>query len=297
MASLQSWIDQTRGHLLSGHQEQRNTVAVGGYTAGSGTLTLASAVSGIVAGTRLSVGLNTFYVLSVNTTGLAATVLGGQAGTTDANAVAGDLVRVNPMVTDSEILNALMAEVDDLSAPDNGLFQIKTVSLTATTGIGYDLTGVSSLLDVYEVRPQATGTQSWWTQMAKLDWRLDRNADTALFPSGLSLQLFGTTTPGYAIRVLYRAGFVFPPTTATDLSTTGMPGTSYDIPPIGAAMRLMAPREIKRNRTEFQSDTRRAAEVPPGAVQGSYRGLMMLRQARVAAEAARLTAAYPDKRF
>lgn len=297
MATLADWINQTRGHLLSGHQEQRNTLAVGGYTAGSGTLSFASATAGIVAGTRLSIGLNTFYVLSVNTSGLAATVLGGQAGTADVNALAGDLVRVNPMITDHEINTALAAEVDDLSAPDNGLFQMKSVSLTATTGIGYDMTGVTSLLDIYEVRPQATGTQSWWRQMSKFDWRLDRNADTALFPSGLSLQLFGATVPGYAIRVLYRAGFVFPPTVATDLNTTGLPVTAYDIPPIGAAMRLMAPREIKRNRTEYQSDTRRAAEVPPGAVAGSYRGLMMLRQARVASEAARLLSAYPDRRL
>lgn len=297
MATLLNWVDRTRGHLLSGHQEQRNTLAAN-YTAGSGTLTFASATNGIVANTRLSIGTNTFFVLSVNTSGLAATVLGGQGGSTDANAVTGDLVRVNPMVTDFEIVGCLQDELADLSAPDNGLFQIKSVTLAYLANtVGYDLAGVTDLIDIYEVRAQDSGTRAWWTQMSKAMWRLDRSADTALFSSGLSLQVFGPAFNGYALRVLYRSGFVFPPTMATDLATTGLPATAFDIPPIGAAMRLMAPREIKRNRTEFQSDTRRAAEVPPGAVAGSYRGLMMLRQARVASEAARLLSAYPDRRL
>lgn len=297
MATLTTWIDQTRAHLLSGHQEQRNTLAAN-YTAGSGTLSFASAINGIVAGTRLSISLNTFYVLSVNTSGLSATVLGGQGGSSDANAVTGDLVRVNPMVTDFEINTALSAEVSDLSAPDNGLFQISALNLAyVSRTVGYDLTGVTDLIDVYEVRAQDSGTAAWWRQIPKNDWRLDRNADTSLFPSGMSLQVFGDAASGYNLRVLYRTGFTFPATLSTDLTTTGLPTTAYDIAPIGAAMRLMAPREIKRNRSEHQSDTRRAAEIPPGAVANSYRGLMMLRQARVQSEAARLVARYPDRRF
>lgn len=292
MSTLATWIGRTRGHLLSGHQEQRNTLSAN-YTAGSGALTFSGVMNGIVANTRLSISTNTFYVVSV--TGQTATVTAGESGSIDANATTGTVVRVNPMVTDHEIMMTLGDELSDLSAPDSGLFQMKTVSLTATTGIGYDLTGVTDIIDVYDVRPQASGTESWWRQMGKFEYRLDRNADTALFPSGLSLQVFGTSAVGLAIRVLYRSGFVVPTATTDDLTTTGLPATAWDIPPIGAAMRLMAPREVKRNRTEAQSDTRRATEVPPGAVTNSYRGLALLRDQRIQAEAGRLLSQYPDR--
>lgn len=292
MTTLSSWIGRTRGHLLSGHQEQRNTLSTG-YTAGSGTLTFTGTMGGIVANTRLSISTNTFFVISV--TGQTATVTAGESGSIDANALTGAVVQVNPMITDHEILTALGDEMLDLSAPDNGLFQIKTVSLTASTAIGYDLAGVTDILDIYEVRPQDAGTFLWWRQTDRFQYRLDRNADTALFPSGMSLQMFGDSASGSAIRLLYKSGFVVPTDPTTDLATTGLPLTAYDIPPLGAAMRLMAPREVKRNRTETQSDTRRAAEVPPGAVANSYRGLALLREQRIQAELGRLLAQYPNK--
>ena len=56
----------------------------------------------------------------------------------------------------------------------------------------------------------------------------------------------------------------------------------------------MAGREIKRNFTESQGDTRRAGEVAPGAVMQSSRNLQILRQQRITAESARLDALYPN---
>jgi hypothetical protein len=58
-------------------------------------------------------------------------------------------------------------------------------------------------------------------------------------------------------------------------------------------MRLMAGREVKRNFTESQGDTRRAEEVPSGAVANSMLQLQRLRRDRVMAEAARLNRQYP----
>ena len=55
----------------------------------------------------------------------------------------------------------------------------------------------------------------------------------------------------------------------------------------------MSGREIKRNFTESQGDTRRASEVPPGAILQSSRQLQVLRVQRIAAKAARLDAMYP----
>jgi hypothetical protein len=55
----------------------------------------------------------------------------------------------------------------------------------------------------------------------------------------------------------------------------------------------MAPREIKRNFTESQGDTRRGEEVTSGAIGNSIQNLQRLRRDRIQAEAARLIRGYP----
>jgi hypothetical protein len=56
---------------------------------------------------------------------------------------------------------------------------------------------------------------------------------------------------------------------------------------------MMASREIRRNFTEAQGDTRRAEEVPPGAVRDSISNILRLRRDRILAEKAKLTRQYP----
>lgn len=299
MSTLQTWVDTTRRQLMSGRQEQRN-VLLGAYTAGSGTLTFSTEITGIVPGARLSVGLNNFYVLTVNSSAQSATVVGGQDGTTDANAAGSSMVRVNPRFTDFEIVSELQNDLIDLSSPGNGLFQVTTVALTADLGlVGYDLAPPAGFIDIYNilVANSPVGTYKDWSELDQINWRLDRNASTSLFPSGYSLQLFWPLSTGNAIRVQCRVGFTIPTALTDNLTTTGLPTTAYDIPPLGAAMRLMAPREIKRNFTEAQGDSRRSSEVPAGAVANSFRPLGALRAQRIASEAGRLVAAYVDKRW
>lgn len=299
MATLQTWVDTTRRHLMSGRQEQRNTL-LGAYTAGSGVLTFSTEIEGIVPGSRLSIGLNNFYVISVNSAGKSAVVLGGQDGTTDANALAGVMVRVNPRFTDFELMTELQNDLVDLSAPGNGLYQITTVALTGDLGVvGNNFAAPANFVDIYKitVANSSVGAYNDWSELDQINWRLDRNASTTVFPAGYSLQIFWPVSTGSAIRVQCRAGFTVPTALTDNLTTTGLPTTAYDIPPLGAAMRLMAPREIKRNFTESQGDSRRASEVGAGAVANSFRSLGALRAQRIASEAARLTAAYTDKRW
>lgn len=296
MATLSTWVDRTRSHLMSGRSEERNTLSVS-YTAGSGSLTLTSPLGGVVAGGRISIGLNTFYVSAIPESGTTITVIGGQEGTTDANAAGGALVRVGPRFTDADVVDALTTDLADLSAPDNGLFQMKSLDLTyANFTTGYDV-AAADMIDLYEVRAQASGTAKDWVKLAKAGYDLERNADTAVFPSGLALMLRQPGANGLKVRLLYRAGFVAPLLLATDLATTGLPLTAYDIPPMGAAMRLVSTREVKRNFTETQGDTRRAGEVQAGAVTQSMRPLAALRMARIQAEAARLMAQYADRKW
>ena len=296
MSTGQSWVDLTRQHLTMGRQEERNTLAAP-YTPGLGALVFTYDLGGIVPGTRLSIGPNTFYVMDVSTVAKTASVVGGQEGSVDEAAATGTVARVAPRFTDAEILRALAAELADLSAPDNGLFQMKSATVTFDQGlVGYDLSGVADdLLDVYEVRAKQPGGTGGWTVVEKFYWRLDRAAPLSEFPSGLSLQMLHAGYNGLDVRVIYRAGFDYPASLASSLSVTGLPATAYDIPPAGAAMRLVMPMEVKRAALESQGDTRRAAEVQPGASLSAARALAAWRAQRIQAESARLVAQWPDR--
>ena len=286
------WINSTRSYLMSGYSEERNKLSAA-YTAGDTTLTFTYPLGGIRPGARLSIGTNTFYVWSVD--GQIATVSGGEDSSTDANAASGTVVKVGPRFTDDEIWKALDSDLSDLSSPSSGLFGIGTLDLTYNAIVnGYDLSSVSDLISIYEVKYLTPGPQMDNPRIHTAGWRLNRNAITTQFPSGISLQLFEPAYPGYNVRIVYRKYFTMPTTTATNVSTSGLLASAYDLPPLGAAIRLMAGREIKRNFTESQGDTRRAGEVAAGAVMQSSRNLQILRQQRITAESARLDALYPN---
>jgi hypothetical protein len=293
MTTGNDWINSTRSYLMNGFTENRNQLA-SAYTAGGTTLTFSHPMDGIRSGARLSIGTNTFYVWSVNNQ--IATVTGGDDGSTDANAAVGALVRVSPRFTDDEIWKMLTADLADLSSPASGLFGIGTVDLTYNPIVnGYDLTSIAQdLISIYEIKYLTPGPQLDNPRIHTENWRLNRNAITTQFPSGMSVQLFESGYPGYNVRVVYRKYFSMPTTAVANVASTGLLPSAYDLPPIGAAIRLMSGREIKRNFVESQGDTRRASEVPAGAIAQSSRNLQMLRQQRITAESARLEALYPN---
>jgi hypothetical protein len=278
---------------MNGFVENRNKLSQA-YAAGDTTLVFSYPIDGIRPGARLSIGTNTFYVWAIS--GQTATVSGGDDGSTDIAASAGALVRVSPRFTDDEIWKMLTSDLADLSSPSSGLFGIGTVDLTYNAIVnGYDLTSIAQdMISIYEVKYLTPGPQLDNPRIHTTGWRLNRNANTSQFPSGMSLQLFEPAYPGYNVRVVYRKYFSMPTTAAANVNASGLLPSAQDLPPIGAAIRLMAGREIKRNFTESQGDTRRATEVPPGAIMQSSRNLQILRQQRITAESARLDALYPN---
>ena len=292
MTTGNDWINSTRSYLMSGYAEERNKLSTA-YTAGDTTLTFTYPLGGIRPGARLCIGLNTFYVWSVD--GQVATISAGEDSSTDANAASGSVVKVSPRFTDNEIWKALKDDLYDLSAPSSALFDTGTIDLTYNAIVnGYDLSSADNLISIYEVKYLTPGPQMDNPRINSNGWRLNRDAITSQFPSGISLQLFQPAYPGYNVRIVYRKYFTIPSSITTDVSTTGLLDSALDLPPLGAAIRLMAGREIKRNFTESQGDTRRAGEVAPGAVMQSVRNLQVLRQQRIAAEAGRLDALYPS---
>lgn len=292
MTTAQQWVDETRSLLMGGQVEELNRLD-GGYTAGGTSLLMEFPLRGIQPGARISIGLNTFLVWEVN--GLTVTVSGGQEGSTDGNASTGSLVRVRPRFTDFEIFRTLNYDLHDLSAPANGLFQVDAKSFTYDSVVsGYNMSSVDSdVLSVIEVRYETVDDSKLWPRLHSDKYRLARSVPTSDFSSGLALMIYEPANQGYSIYVTFRAPFTQLATLASTKTSTGLPSSAWDLPPLGAAIMLMSGREVKRNFTEAQGDTRRAAEVGPGAVSQSAAGLRLQRRDRIVAERNRLESLYP----
>ena len=91
----------------------------------------------------------------------------------------------------------------------------------------------------------------------------------------------------------YKTGFTALSAMSTALSTVGLHSEGYDLPALGAALRLMSTRPVRREFIDEQGSSRRADEVPAGAISASMRDLRALRETRINAEAARLDQQYP----
>lgn len=290
--TLSEWVDEVRHHLDGNQPDTYNTLAAA-WTAGGGSMTFTQALGNIGPGTVLSMGENTLLVLAANPTARTVTVVPAWGSSVDTDAEPGTVVRINPRFTDHRIVKALNAALPALSA--NGLYRIGTETFGYVDDVqGYPLE-IPDLLRVLEVRRQTCGSTLSWPRVRAGKWRLVQDAPTADFPAGQAIRLL-EGEPGFSVQVVYAAEFE----TLTGLSTlvteSGVPVTALDVPPLGAAINLMAGREVARNNPGSQGDTRRADEVGAGAVGRSYGGLVGQYRTRLDEEARRLRARYGPAR-
>lgn len=289
--TLSEWVAEVRYHLDAHTHDLINTLA-SAYTTGSGSLVFTYALGNIGAGSVLSLGENTFYVLAVDTGTKTATVTAGWEASTDANADAGSVVRVNPRFTDHRIVKALNHGLSMLSSPDNGLYAVTTTDLAYTDGVeGYNL-DVANFLKVLQVRRETADSALDWPKVRSSDWDVLEEASTDDFAAGRALRV-RTAEPGYSVQVVCATLFTALSGLSTQVYTSGIPSSAEDIPPLAAAIYLMSGREVRRNTMSSQGDTRRAEEVPQGAIGRSYGGLVGLMQRRIREEASRLRAQWP----
>jgi hypothetical protein len=260
------------------------------------TLAFDFELGGIAAGSFVAIDLELFYIWQVSSApSRQVNVARAQRGSIATNHTAGAMVYVNPKFSKFAMFTAVNADLGDLSAPNNGLFAEGVVTLTYNPAIiGYDLAGVTDLIEVLEVKYDDTGPQKEWPIIRR--WELRRDSATSDFSSGLALAIYEDAQPGRPIRVTYSKPFAPFVNLTDDLAVSGLPATASDIPPLGAALRLQSMREGQRNFNESQGDSRRAAEVPVGAQLAGVRGPAGLRMSRIAAERSRLRKKWPYRR-
>ena len=306
MTTAATILNRANRQLLSGTVEQRNKLA-GAINASTDTVTFLYELEGIRRGQVFEVDSELFYVWAVSPGAKSATVERGFNGTTAAAHDANALVTVNPRFPRNQMLEALNDELADLSSPTNGLFKVVSFDLDYNgSDEMIDLPGVTNLQDMISVsvryltddyipirRYRVVRDVPTDDYIPLRRYRVVRDVPTDDFPSGIALRMDQSVLAG-RLRIVYKTAFTALTTESQDVtSVAGVPASCDDILALGVQIRLMSPREIKRNFTESQGDTRRADEVPQGAVGNSMQGLMRLRRDRITAEAMRLARLYP----
>lgn len=283
--TVSSLIETTRRHLY-GMQQGSFNFLTSTIDDNDTTFTFDLPAGGIVAGSIVGIDDEILFVKSV--TGQVATVARGWDGTTAASHTAAAIIEVSPRFPRFAIKQALK---DEIASWPRSLYKQSTIEIAGnTTSRAYNLTSLGSFHDVLDVwRDPYSGSTA---PVPIVGWRLQRDAETDDYASGKALILPAELAEAVALRVTYSAPFTVSTfADATDVEATcGLAFSMTDIPPYGAAWRLLAPREIKRTFTESQPEPRTSEEVPAGAALRTAAGMKALRDQRIVEEADRLAA-------
>ena len=289
MSTVGQIIDRAQRQLMSGTVEERNKLA-SSVSATATTLVMTYDLGGMHPGTLIQIDSEIMYVWESTPGTKTVVVERGQNGSTAAAHSASDVVTVNPKFPRNQILEAINDELADLGSPMNALFQVKNLDFTYNASRRQvNLQVIGEIIDIVDVRYRYIATDYKSVNNAKLM----RNMPTKDFPSGYALRV-DSIIPSSEMRVTYKAPFTRVTQENDNLQNiAGFPESAEDILIMGAQIRLVAPREVKRNFSESQGDTRRAEEVPNGAIANSIVNLIRMRRDRITAEAARLARQYP----
>ena len=247
-------------------------------------------VTGINEGMILSSGLNVWYVKGVSVNDRKVFVVPGIDNSPNSGVAVNDMVFVRPRMTDWYAFNILNDEIRSLSAPTNGLYQLKSWQADVDpTYQSYDVpSAANDLLSLHRVRYRLPGTPDVYVDLPTVAWRWHTGTDTN------RVQLLRNIPVGTEVEFVYKAPFSAATSLSDDVvATCGLAPTMTDIPPLGVAMMLLQTTESRRVQIQTQGDARRADEVPATANSNAASQLRRLYRERVQDEYSRLTARLP----
>jgi len=291
MTTVATVLNRASRQMLAGAVEERNKLATS-LDSSATSVVATYDLGGLRTGSVFEIESELLYVWDANPATKTLTVERGYAGTTAASHTSGAILTLSPRFPRAQMLDAVNAELDDLSSTMNGLFRVVTVDLTYNgSDRQINITSSGTVLELLDVRLRYLADEHPVIHGV----RLQTGLPTTDFASGNTL-VFDDDIMAGTVRVRYKAPFVRATSESSDLTTDCfLPTTCDDIVETGVMLRMMNAREIKRNFIESQGDTRRPDEVPPGAIRDSATSLVRLRRERIIAEAARLKAQYPIK--
>ena len=289
MSTAGALLDRVARQLLSGTIEERNKLATA-VDSDDTSFVLSYELGALRAGAVFEIDSELRYVWEATVGSKTLVVERGYAGTTAASHSVGAVITINPRFPKQQMLDALNQDIDDLSSPANGLFRVVTQDVSYNgSDRQVNLTSASSVIDLIDVRLRYLADD--FPVIRRV--RLARDLPTADFASGFALTFDESVMAG-TLRVRYKAPYTrVSALTDSIQSVAYVPVNMEDILELGVMSRLLSMREVKRNFIESQGDTRRADEVPPGAMRDSFSNILRLRRDRIVAEAARLARQYP----
>ena len=289
MSTVGTVVDRTIRQLMSGTVEERNKVS-SAITATATSVTFQYDLGGMRPGGVIQIDAELMYIWEVSSGTKTIVVERAWNGTTIASHVSGSIAIVDPKFPRSQIIEAINAELDDLSSPMNGLFQIKTMEVNYN-GVWsmINLPTTDKIIDLVSVSLRYLATD--YPKIRRC--RLIRDLPNDDFNSGYGIRFDEQVRAGRMI-IVYKTPFINVSSETQNLQNiAGVPSSCEDILIMGAQIRLVSPREVKRNFTESQGDTRRAEEVPTGSVSSSINNIIRMRRDRITSEAAKLARQYP----
>lgn len=289
MSTVAQLIDRTQRQLLSGVIEERNKLAIE-VDASATSMVFTYDVGSIRPGSTVEIDSELIYIWEITTGNKTATVERGFNGTVAAPHAVASICTVSPRFPRSQILEAFNDDLADLVSPLNGLYRVRVLDVNYNgSDTMINLPTVGDVIDLLDVRVRYLSTD--YPLIRKC--ALIRNLPTSDFGSGTAIK-FNETPRSGVLRITYKAPFNPIIKELDDVQQNcGYPLSAEDILVMGAEIRLMAPREIKRNFTESQGDTRRSDEVPAGSISNSINNLLRIKRDRVMAEAMKLDSHYP----
>ena len=289
MSTAGAVITRASRQLLSGTVEERNKLATT-VTSADTSIVLSYDLGGFREGSVIEIESELMYVWTATSATKTLEVERGYDGTTAAAHTAGKVTVVNPRFPRQQMLDALNADIDDLSSTVNGLFRVVAQDISYNgSGRQINLISASGVIDLLDVRLRYLADDYPIIRNV----RLQRNLPTADFASGIAI-VFDEAVMAGTLRVVTKREFTRVTAEANDMQSVAfIPASCEDILEMGVILRMMNGREIKRNFIESQGDTRRSEEVPPGSTRDSLTNIQRLRRERIVAEAARLKQQYP----
>ena len=288
MTTVADLVEDTKRHLYGTSRLALNVLdtTIGELPT---SVTLTYDVQGIQQGSIISIDDEIMYVFNVDSTTKTATVHRGFMGTVPAAHLGGALVEVNPRFPRQFIKEALKQEINSY-APR--LFRVTAHNVPAsgiTTSFDMPVSDYLHVVDIYGERSGYTG------RSRLLHYNDIRDADPVDFPSGSSLHILEPVSSTTILRVRVARTFdtsIFNDATEVE-GTIGLEDYMIDIPPIGAAWRLLSSRETPRTNMAAQPEPRRAEEVPPGHISTVANTLRDIRNHRISEAQFMLRERYP----
>lgn len=289
MTTVADWIATTRRYVYGNNTGIVNRLPAT-LAAGATQFILEFTLSArTTPGSVLAVDDESMLVLDVDQPSRTVTVQRGYFNSLDVSHDAGTLVEINPRFSKPQIRQELQNE---LRSWGDGIFATDVFDTTVASGNPVvDLTGIQDFyfpLRVY--RSPRSGRFNW----VSVSFDGQRDLPISAFGAGSALVLNDTPTQAYQLRVVYARKFdlsVFDDT--ADVNDDLLLSDSLlDIPPYGAAWRLLSTREVKRTDTGAQGEPRLAQEVPAGEISTAAARLKLIRDQRLEDEATQLRSAW-----